>query len=262
MKNSHHSDYHKNGYTVIENCLPNYWIDRVFIVVDKMLKQYDTSLSQKTIFKSLNDPDFTKALIKFRKRSPLEFGAMFDAIKLNMQLASLFYSPEIIENVCNILNEEIDGLTCTVPTLRIDVPFDKRSVLDWHQDSPYYPQGKTGDNGVVCWIPMQDSTANNGTPQVLIGSHKEGKLDSNIHQDSKVSAIQHEIDTMSTYKKKYMSKSINTNYGDIGFFNMNLIHRSGTNSSESIRYTAIARYHRITSKDFREVKVSYGIDNR
>ena len=38
--------------------------------------------------------------------------------------------------------------------------------------------------------------------------------------------------------------------GDVALMNMNLLHRSGTNEGEHIRYTALCRYHRIMADDY------------
>ena len=61
-KNYHLSDYHENGYTVIKNCIPHYWTDRIFVVVEKMLKQYDNTLTSNDKYESFNDPKFIKSI--------------------------------------------------------------------------------------------------------------------------------------------------------------------------------------------------------
>ena len=51
--------------------------------------------------------------------------------------------------------------------LRLDVPHDKRNILDWHQDGNYYNQTAPNFNALVCWVPLVDVNLNNGTCNLL-----------------------------------------------------------------------------------------------
>jgi ectoine hydroxylase-related dioxygenase (phytanoyl-CoA dioxygenase family) len=58
----------------------------------------------------------------------------------------------------------------------MDPPFDDRNSLDWHQDSSYYLESEDLNNGIVCWIPMQDTNIDNGSIHLIKGSNKCGQL--------------------------------------------------------------------------------------
>ena len=57
-------------------------------------------------------------------------------------------------------------------TFRLDAPFDKRNVLDWHTDAPYYEQTDPYYNAGVCWVALTNNSFENGTVKFIPGSNK------------------------------------------------------------------------------------------
>ena len=62
-------------------------------------------------------------------------------------------------------------------SFRLDAPFDKRNVLDWHTDAPYYEQTNPYYNAGVCWVALTNNSFENGTVRFIPGSNKS-KVDS------------------------------------------------------------------------------------
>jgi predicted 2-oxoglutarate/Fe(II)-dependent dioxygenase YbiX len=49
---------------------------------------------------------------------------------------------------------------------------------------------------------------------------------------------------------RYQQIDIDARAGDVVFCHSNLVHKSGTNLSRGIRFTAIVRYHQMLTSDF------------
>jgi len=52
------------------------------------------------------------------------------------------------------------------------------------------------------------------------------------------------------YIEKYEIIDIEAEQGDVVFIDMNLIHKSGDNSSSTIRFVATARHHNMLTNEF------------
>ena len=59
------------------------------------------------------------------------------------------------------------------PGFRIDVPYDKRNVYGWHQDSAYDKLNSIPSNGALVWCPLINTNFRNGTIQLKPGSQIE-----------------------------------------------------------------------------------------
>ena len=61
------------------------------------------------------------------------------------------------------------------------------------------------------------------------------------------------------YVNKYKVADFFAEPGDVGFFQMDIFHRSGKNTSNLFRFVAIARYHRILTDDFNVGELIYRV---
>ena len=121
---------------------------------------------------------------------------------------------------------------------RMDAPKDKRNSLDWHQDSSYYEMTSPKFNSGVCWISITNNTKLNGTLQFLPGSHIKG-----FYYSKKNKSKQNVSEQNKLIVKKKKIKNLNSNSGDVSFFHINMIHKSGVNTSKKIRFTIGCRFH-------------------
>ena len=132
--------------------------------------------------------------------------------------------------------------------LRLDVPNDRRNALVWHQDNAHYPQNESGDHGLVALAPMVDVGAHNGMIVVLPGSHTDGDVEHvNPGQETGQSL---QLGVPQEFVERYEEYPLTARPGDVVLCHMDLVHRSGDNRSDAIRFTSGARYHRALVDDF------------
>jgi ectoine hydroxylase-related dioxygenase (phytanoyl-CoA dioxygenase family) len=146
-------------------------------------------------------------------------------------------------------NNELSIAECMI---RIDVPRDKENIAGWHQEISYLR-----NNGLVIWIPLSDITPDLGPLQVCPKSHHEGELAvaQNKNLPSNVSTVS--VDEIKPeYIAKYSIMDVEIKKGDVLFFNTELFHRSGVNTSKRIRFSCQIRHAINTAEDFVPFRVT------
>jgi len=135
---------------------------------------------------------------------------------------------------------------------RIDPPRDERRTYGWHQEVFYtIPNGRY----IQTWAPLIcDTTIQNGTIEIAIGSHVEGIANQSwIESPGKATQILIDNDVIS----KYPQISVEMKVGEMMFFSGFLGHRSGTNVSDEVRYSLVGMYHDIDHKPFHAPKIDF-----
>jgi hypothetical protein len=192
---------------------------------------------------------FHKKLIEFRKKEPKLFGAIYDSLKTSLTLTQLVSDDRIVDNVAKFLNVKPSDVSISEPMCRLDVPNDKRNVLEWHQERSFFPQNRNGLHSMVCWIPLINVTEEMGAIHISPESHMGGLI--TPKQNEKKSELStRQISVPEEYVKKYEDLIVTVDVGDVVFFNMLLFHRSGVNISDKIRFAVQSRFHTATADDF------------
>jgi len=133
--------------------------------------------------------------------------------------------------------------------MRLDRPSDERHLFAWHQDTLYLLGSQ---NAVTFWIPLDDVNERNGTIQVARGSHKAGLRRFKRVSDKAIFqyvpflqrdlALDEEVDEP--------VDTIVAQRGDLVIFKQMLLHRSLSNASQKIRWTAQIRVTDIADPDY------------
>jgi ectoine hydroxylase-related dioxygenase (phytanoyl-CoA dioxygenase family) len=249
------AQYQEKGYIVVKNIVPADAIANLYQVVAKVFKKY-VPMAQFSLDMMWTDPKFNQTLLQFRKENPHAFGAMFDTIQTSVALWRLGTERQLCTLAGELMGEVDTGLSVTDMLLRLDAPQDMRNKLEWHQDSSYFRQNDRGENGCVCSIAMLDVPSERGPLEVLPGSHNLGRIEvASVGKDNNITSEQFRVP--SEYTERYSPEQVVVNVGDAIFFNFDLIHRSGFNSSDLFRFTAIARFHRMLTADFKPGRLVY-----
>ena len=239
--------FNKNGYLVLKNFLSAVEEKIIFKAFFETLSKY-LKISKSSSGMNFNSTSIHNKLINFRKKKPKKFGDMYDELNLNASFKSIVYSKKFINMFSKILGTKKEFLIINGFTLRLDAPFDKRNVLDWHTDAPYYEQTEPYYNAGVCWIALTDNSFENGTVRFIPGSNKS-KVDSkSLKFTRKSKQAEATIKTQVNKREEKKAKNLNVFFGDVGIFHMNLKHRSGKNISKKLRITLICRFHDTSKK--------------
>lgn len=136
--------------------------------------------------------------------------------------------------------------------LRIDPPQDDRRTYGWHQEVFYT---MPGSRFIQLWAPaIHDATLANGTIEVCPGSHLDGIAEARWEQ-SPGRALQ--VRVVDEVVKKYRPIRVEMELGQALLFSGRTIHRSGSNTSDKIRFSIIGMFHDVDHRDFRPAKVSF-----
>jgi ectoine hydroxylase-related dioxygenase (phytanoyl-CoA dioxygenase family) len=97
-------------------------------------------------------------------------------------------------------------------------------------------------NSIVCWLPLIDSTQDLGCIAFVPESHKLGLL---------MEKKEEGFGLVKKFDDEYF-KSVDLNQGDALFFSSFLVHKSGNNITENIRWSTHFRYNDLNEKTFVE----------
>ena len=182
--------------------------------------------------KIMNDKDLINLeKSKYRKA----FVAVFDLIHLDPEIYSLASQKKLIQ-MYKKLGVKYPHYG-TRPITRVDLPQDvKHSFFDAHQDFPYNNHSK---NSMVVWIPFMNTSYKEGCLEVSPKSHILKK----VFEQKKNSKL---IKNISNFK----FTKIKVKLGEALIFSEFLVHRSGINRSNKIRFSLQLRVTDLLSKEY------------
>jgi ectoine hydroxylase-related dioxygenase (phytanoyl-CoA dioxygenase family) len=154
---------------------------------------------------------------------------------------------EITDSAAQLFDDEPSALSASGVIFRMDAPLDTRNALDWHQDQSYMPVNANGLHGLVVWIPLQDVTQKTGAIRVRVGSHRQGHVGVALAGgDRSGFSEQYAIGSDLSHPEEIVEMRA----GSALFFPMTLVHASGQNQGNRIRFTLGIRFHRALAEDF------------
>ena len=245
----------KNGFLILKNVLSK----KDFIGIEKLITNTAKIYTNAKItnFK-FNNKNFHDELISLRSQNNNKFSKFFDSLQTSTLAYNFWLNKKILKIVKNILNCKFEEISATDFRIRIDSPVDKKNDLEWHQDSSYFRQNNNAVNGLVCWIPLTNLLMNMGPLEILDKSHKFGFI--KVNQSKKFGTTQRKIDKK--YIKNKNLKKFELKLGDIIILNINMIHRSGKNTSKVFRMSNICRFHKIDKNRFNPGMNVYKYNNK
>ncbi|XP_045208507.1 L-proline trans-4-hydroxylase-like isoform X2 [Mercenaria mercenaria] len=117
----------------------------------------------------------------------------------------------------------------------------KGGSFEWHQDYGYwYKNGVLKPDLLSMFLAVDPCVKENGGLQVLVGSHKAGRIDHTFdggQQGAEKERVEH-------LKKVYEHFQVNLQPGDAILFHSNLLHSSGPNDSEQRRWAFNCSYNK------------------
>ena len=238
--------FREDGYFIAEHIVSKKKINAVLETVFRIYLKLNPSSKLQEMQEPWNSHLFHEELIKFRKSDPKRFSLLYDSVQTSAPLIELLSEELILKCSANLLDTKNNELSVAEWMIRMDAPADKRNIAGWHQEISYMR-----NNGLVIWIPLSDITSDLGPLQLCPKSHHEGELKvvQNKNLRSNVSTVS--VDEIKPeYIEKYSIMNVEVKKGDVLFFNTELFHRSGVNTSNRIRFSCQTRHAINTAEDF------------
>ena len=243
--------FQENGFLKVENLIDKKRIDviskTVLMLAQKFSKGYFEGISEENIFENQK---FHDAMIKLKKENPVVFGMIYDSLQGSLALDALLMDEEMQKAVSQLTNEDIHNHSFVNTYVRLDVPNDNKNRLDWHQDFCSSEHVLDHRNGLVAWIPLVDTNKKNGTIVLCLKSHNELNAKDMVVNERLSANHSEYLFFPDSIADKYEKIPIDTKIGDVIFIPMTITHRSGTNTSNHVRFTALGRYYPMSAKDF------------
>ena len=238
--------FRESGYFIAKSIISEKKINAVLETIFRIYFKYNPSSKLRDLQEPWNSDLFHEEIIKFRKSDPKRFSLLYDSTQTSVSIMELLTSELIAKYSANLLDTKNNELCITEGMIRMDAPGDKRNIAGWHQEISYLR-----NNGLVIWIPLSDITPDLGPLQVCPKSHHEGELKvvQNKNLPGDVSTVS--VDEVEPeYIAKYSIMDVEIKKGDVLFFDTELFHRSGVNTSNRIRFSCQVRHAINTAEDF------------
>lgn len=175
------------------------------------------------LFRGLSDNDFNKYGRSWRDRFSGYFELMSNRI--------------IIDAVESLIGPEI--FANPVYNARPKVPGVAAGAVPWHQDRSYWPDANSNPV-ITVWIPLVDSTHENGCLHVWPRTHRTRVLKYHHELHTGTGYIEIDADQMSQLKREAIALPVPA--GSAILFNDRNIHSSTPNNSDHVRWSVDLRY--------------------
>lgn len=177
------------------------------------------------LFAGLTDADFLKFGRSWRDR----LGGYF----------ILMSNPTIIDVVESLIGPEI--FSNPVYNVRPKVPKVAAGAVPWHQDKSYWPDANSNPV-ITVWIPLVDSTHENGCLHLIPGTHTRRVIDHHAEGHSGTGFLETNLKVVEREAKNRPIIALPVTAGSAILFNDRLLHSSTPNNSDHVRWSVDLRY--------------------
>jgi phytanoyl-CoA hydroxylase len=234
--------FNNDGYVLLRDFLDKDTVNTIYTDARKIFAVQIKRVTGKVVDIDNRD-EFENAMFAFFEK---DFNAFVNTGKTVQHTFSL-HRLGLDSRIENVLKEV--GLSSPIIGARAAMQFNSRFLskdgskhwkLDAHQD---WRTGQGSLDSTVIWFPMVDAGADIGALQVIPGSHKSGlKASSTSGYQGGITAELNENEFIQTEFK----------VGDILVFSAFLIHQSGNNITNNIRWSVQLRYNNLDEPTFIE----------
>jgi phytanoyl-CoA hydroxylase len=171
--------FHSEGYLIIDDAFPADDLEPLIAEFSASVEQNASrALTQGLITDTCPTEPFATRLARIIESAPDRSAAddqgstLFENIRGKHKSTAMFNlltHPAILDIVESFIGPEI--LAHPQFNVRAKLPNQDRSVVPWHQDLGYLEQDAADTFMVNFWLPLVDSTKENGCLEVIPGSH-------------------------------------------------------------------------------------------
>ncbi|NOQ31400.1 MAG: hypothetical protein GQ570_09780 [Helicobacteraceae bacterium] len=197
-----------------------------------------------------------EGLIRITKEDKEASRQIIDKIMVNSLVFNFTVQKKLLEVIKTYLHaEDIKDICFTNFHVRVDLPHEFKKEeeifsLPWHQESNYFHKNVAKLSSIVVWVPLYECKESDGCLEVIPGSH----LLNEVKHSEKYMLPEQKKHLRTYIEDKYIDKSKSTfaeaNEGDVYINHFNLIHKSGINVNNKVRYTLLIRASNTNADDF------------
>ncbi len=235
------NEYKKNGYVLRKGFFEKEELDRIRdeakeIFASQMLRYGIIGSS------SIDERDFESGMVELFERDMQTFANCGKQAQHLISLHRLSLDERIV-SVLGDLGLDFPNVS-TRPVMFFNAENLAKKEVYWkmaaHQD---WRSMQGSLDSVVVWVPLVDVNKDLGALEVIPGSHKWGLLKAEMTEGyGKLHGEVEETEILSVEVEK----------GDALFFSSFLAHKSGTNVTDSIRWSCHFRYNNLRERTFVE----------
>lgn len=233
--------FKQDGYIVLKNFFNKEEINKIYTEARNLFAiQIERVLGKKV---DINDRDtFEQAMFEFFEK---DFTTFVNTGKQVQHLISLHRlgTDEKIVNVLKSLGYEFPTIGVR-PAMQFNSRYLSKGGSHWklgaHQD---WRTGQGSLDSIVMWFPLVDCGEDLGSLQIIPKSHTWGLLDADT--SGYTGSIQADIPEESYVQTEF-------EVGDLLVFSAFLVHRSGNNITNNIRWSVQLRYNNMAEPTFLE----------
>jgi len=172
-----------------------------------------------------------------------------DSLNSSPELFKILSSNDITELGNYILDIKNGSLLANNHRIRVQIPGrDEVSNLPWHQDS-HYNNFYIKNNSVVIWISVSDIDNDLGPIVYKKGSQIINKVEKLVFKKPN-NLNAYTLPDKYINEKRFEECSIPTKSGDVFLIDMDLVHRSGLNKSQKVKFSLQGRFHNASNPNF------------
>ena len=175
------------------------------------------------LFEGLTDKEFLRYGRGWRDRWPGYF--------------HFLSTPKIVDAVESLIGPEL--FANPVFNVRPKVPNVAAGAVPWHQDKSYWPDANANPV-ITVWIPLVDSTHENGCLHLIPRTHKKRAVSHGEESYSGTAYLEIAPSEIESRKKEIIALPMKS--GSAVLFNDRLIHSSTPNQSDHVRWSVDLRY--------------------
>ena len=251
----HNNKNHAKNLILQTNNLANYFLKKNYYksksrskLINKLI--CSNSLSQKSLYEKF---------YFLKNKYPSDSSKIYKILGNDLCLHEHYNDLNIINSLKNLCGKK--NIFKIAQQVRIDISPYYHHSLAWHQDHFDFNSNRSGASlninyidSYTVWSPFTKANINIGTMEILVGSHKYGRLKHNYQKstDKKKSAYL-ELTVPKNILEKCKSKVIDINGHQSVIFSMNTIHRTVIGKSKGVRLTGWARFTSTSSNSFNKM---------
>ena len=244
--------YEENGFVIVKNFYPTEDLQDFKLEVKNIINAHLLKAGFEEMDSS-NDSILSIGILALEEKDHEYVAAVYDTIFQSPSFFRILGNRNTESYIKHLLHiDSSHALYGFTNRCRIDPPKDNRRTYGWHQEVFYtIPKGSY----IQTWAPLIfDTTFENGTIEVAVGSHNE-KIANQTWNESEGKATQILVDD--NIVNKYEQRVVEMKVGEILFFSGFLAHRSGNNVSQQVRYSLVGMYHDVKHKPFFTPKLGF-----